>query len=214
MNASKYTKLEYIASSVERGVYASPLESLNDPYETIGIRYVQDYRVCCMTKSPFKMLLWSHYSTHYGCRIDFTFSPAVEKLVKEVIYSKEIMDRFNIEVAKIPEFLCHKGSEWDYEKELRAVWSRNGNQDAWNTVDGKIYLKAKVTKVTFGLLADKRKKDYLTALKYLKNANNKRNEEEKIAVCKCKLREDRYALVEDKQYDYIRELENLLSMNH
>ena len=58
MKLYKYTSLEFIPSCVENGVYASNLGNINDPYEGKGISYPSQYRVVCMTNSPFQMLMW------------------------------------------------------------------------------------------------------------------------------------------------------------
>jgi hypothetical protein len=64
MTLYKYTRQEFIPSSVENGIYASRLDDINDPFEGKGITYPNQYRVVCLTASSYRMLMWAYYGNH------------------------------------------------------------------------------------------------------------------------------------------------------
>lgn len=70
----------------------------------------------------------------------------------------------------------------------------------------KIYLKAPVKRVVFGLVAEM-DNHYLETLEYLKNYN--KTHKSAIDVTKCRLRSDKYQLEADKQFDLEGEIKNL-----
>ena len=195
MKLYKYTSQEFIPSCVENGVYASNLGNINDPYEGKGISYPSQYRVVCMTNSPFQMLMWAYYGNHRGCCITYEID---DSIVRKVDYTTEFQSHEDMTTEEVIESLHHKGKEWEHENEYCVVYyAPRANKDLWN-IDGEdIFLKAQVEKVVFGLLA-KEDKNYLKMLKYLQKHN--RNHE-KIDVSKCKLRNDKYQLESDKQFD-------------
>lgn len=213
MELSKFTLMKHIQSSVENGIFASPLDSLNDPYEWDGVRYPENYRVCCMSKAKFKMLLWSHYATHRGCRIDFELPDNAGISVRSVEYEDEFRQHADLSPEELVRSLYFKGSEWKYESEARAVWCKSdeakSHTNAWAQVDDNIYLKAEVVRVTFGLLSERANEEYHKALSFLKQVNSTRPLDRQIEVCKCRLKNNQYQLVADKQFSYLMELERL-----
>lgn len=205
---AKFTKISYLQSAIENGVYASELKNLNDPYEWAGVRYPESYRVCCLSKSKLKMLMWSHYATHHGCRIDFEIPAEFNDLVREVTYTDCFTQRADMAGEELFESLYQKGSEWKYEEEVRAAWCSDSSDDRWIEIDGKIFLRARVVKVTFGLLADA-EGGYKEALDYIAKYNKRRDKSLAIKVSKCRMKNAVYQLTEDGQYDYEKELRRL-----
>lgn len=207
--ASKFTKLEFIQSAIEYGAYASPLSGLNDPYEQEGIKYPGLYRVCCLTSAKWKMLMWAHYTSHYGCRIDFSFDQSTSNLLDEVAYVNEFISHRELSSSEVASSLKTKGAEWSYEKEIRAVWVEGEGTNAWaKNSDGDIFLRGKVKQITFGIRSGTAK-EYLDTLKYLRNVNEGMDEEDRIEIAKCQLSADRYELQRDKQFNYLREIESI-----
>ena len=70
----KYTKIEYIKSCVENGIYASRIDQVNDPYESDGIENPDLYRIACLTTASTQMLMWAYYGNHHGCSIQYDVS--------------------------------------------------------------------------------------------------------------------------------------------
>ena len=109
MEAFKFTQLKYIQSAIEYGAFASSIDSLNDPYEWQGIRYPESLKVCCLTSAPFKMLMWSHYAKHTGCRIDFSFDERCNGILRPVTYANEFVDHSALSAKEPVEHLYTKG---------------------------------------------------------------------------------------------------------
>lgn len=201
----KYTKIEYIQSIIENGIYASTLDKLNDPYEAEGILYLNRYRVICATNSPMKMLMWSYYGQHRECVV--TFEPSLE--LKKVSYERKISNHRDMSQDEIIDNLLVKGHEWSNEKEYRYVWSEDADNDVnWKHNNTDIFLKSKIKEVRFGVNAE-HNPNYISALKVLKEYNKRCENDEEIKVSRCILSTEKYGLVVDKQWDYIEELKML-----
>lgn len=199
----KYTKLEHIGDAIRFGVYASRLKDLNDPYEFDGILYPDDYRVCSMSSAPLKMLMWSHYATHRGCRIDFEVPDTMNGLVRKVRYDNYFTPHEELDPEQIIESLYSKGKEWEYEDEVRAVWNRKTTDDYWAENEGKVFLNVPVKSVAFGLFAEK-SNEYANTLRLIEQYNRER--EVPIEVKKVRLKTGQYQLMEDRQFDYRKDL--------
>lgn len=202
----KYTGIKFISSCIDNGVYASELTYLNDPYESLGIEYPEDYRVVCLTKSPLAMLMWAYYGNHQGCCIEYEIDPSLyeNNILRPVQYIDNYFDRQESSNEELVENLYYKGSEWDREKEFRAVYySDNANGNFWKVTDKSIFLKARVKSVTFGL-SPVVNIDYKLALQLL--IKIKKNNPNDIAIRKCKLQSSRYGLEFDKQFKPEKEL--------
>lgn len=215
MEAFKFTQLEYIQSAIEYGAFASPIDSLNDPYEWQGIRYLDSLRVCCLTSAPFKMLMWSHYAKHEGCRIDFVFDDQCNRILKPVTYTDKFIDHATLGKRELADYFYIKGAEWKYEDEIRAVWQKESatqehDANLWiKDFNNNIFLRGTVRRITFGLLSERLREDYLNSLKAIKRANQIRNDDEQIEVCKCRMKNGSYQLTYDGQFDYLEELSRL-----
>lgn len=214
MEAFKFTQLKYIQSAIEYGAFASSIDSLNDPYEWQGIRYPKSLKVCCLTSAPFKMLMWSHYAKHEGCRIDFSFDKRNDDLLKPVTYTDQFVDHATLSTKELVRHLYTKGAEWRHEDEIRAVWEKESAEQMhdgspWvSDFDGNIFFRGKVERITFGLLSEKNG-DYLHSLEIIKRANLSRSCDDQIEVCKCRMKNGSYQLTYDKQFNYLEELDRL-----
>lgn len=206
----KYTGLDRIQSCVENGVYAANIADLNDPFEYDGIEYPDDYRVACLTNSETKMLMWAYYGNHQNCCIEFAIDYDVVKtgLLKAVDYISEFRDHDEMDNEELIQALYTKGSEWSHEKEWRAVWYKDNEyaDGIWKADGDKLFLRAKVVAVTFGLAAIKNPK-YQEALQYLLDYNQ--NHTEKIRIQKCKVSGNKYEIKIDKQFKAKNEVERL-----
>ncbi len=211
----KYTSMEYLRQALYYGPHASSLNQVNDPYEAVGIRYPERYRICCLTNSDLKMLLWAYYVNHRGCVIEYDMSNIINNdndLIKKVDYEESLRTP-HVEMSQEEVFfsLCRKSKEWDYENEYRAVYyQENANLECW-AIDngGEVYLKAIPTKVVFGLYAHL-SENYYSSLRIIREYNDslKDDSREGVSVEKCILDQNMYKLLRDRQFNYLLELEN------
>ena len=202
----KYTGIKYIPSCIENGVYASQLDNINDPYEGKGIRYPEQYRVVCLTASSLQMLMWAYYGNHKGCCVAFDVNYATP-----VEYIKEFQMHEDMSTKEVIESLYQKGNEWKHEKEFRIVFHESkANDPSWKRIDENIFLVAPVKKIVFGYLAEMDEK-YVEMLEYIKEYNQNN---EPIEVTKCRLKNEKYQLAEDKQFDIDAELKRLVTFQN
>ncbi len=197
--------LEYVYDAIEKGIYASHLDKVNDPYESEGIVNTDKYRVCCMTNSPRKILLWSYYLRHEGCVIAIdvtTIKKSDSKAIRYVTYDDKLRHiRREMSPTEIVEDLYHKGKEWEHENEYRAVYyEQSAKKETWNIYKNEVYLNARVTEVIFGLKVNTGYTGYLELLAKIKEYNE--SHVDQIAVKKLILKSNKYELCEDRQYDY------------
>ena len=201
----KYTTIKYIQSSVENGIYASRIDQVNDPFEGAEIENPDLFRIVCLTNASSAMLMWAYYGNHHGCRIEYDVTDIPEELLHEVEYLKSFQNHYEMTPNEIVDSLYKKGYEWAHEKESRAVYyAPNADNSLWIRKNEKVFLKAKVVSVMFGLLAGEGKdaEDYLRALLYLK-------EHPGIEVGKAKLKKDRYAISSSAQFDIDEEIKKV-----
>lgn len=204
----KYTSLKYIELCIENGIYASKLEDVNDPYESYRIRYPKQYRICCLSSSYKKMLLWSYYTRHKGCVIAYEL-PDNCKIIRRIKYINNLIDYSELDESQLFNALYTKGSEWEHENEWRIVYKDKEHvSEYWNTLENNdIYFKAKVKKIYLGALSSKDELSYLDCLEKIKYINEKSNNQ--IEVNKMMLSNKKYQLVIDKQFDYLQEIKEL-----
>ncbi len=209
-NLYKYTSLKYIEESLNYGVHAARLNSVNDPYEIHEIMYPEDYRIVCMTSSCKKMLLWSYYVNHKGCCIEFDIPEFAREIVKPVNYSKNIEYRQSMDADQIIASLYSKGDEWKEESEYRAVYytRRDNDWSYWKKYKDEIFLKLEVKAIILGVNSEY-SDGYLEALKSIRDWND--NNGKSIPVYKMYKRTDKYGLEINKQFDYKREIKKLQS---
>lgn len=204
MKLYKYTSVEHVRSAIENGIFASELTSFNDPYEYEGIDYPEDYRACCLTGSPLKMLMWSYYGNQQGCCLEFEVPDKVD-IIKKVEYTKDYYQHRDMSGDEILNNLYKKASEWKHENETRILYySPNADTKLWTVIGNKVFFKATVSKVMLGLRTDEQAKNVQELLTFLKEMNNKNDVN--IQVVKCMLDNTRYGLKENKQYQYIKHI--------
>ena len=204
MQCYKYTDIQYIQMALNLGIYAGKITDFNDPYEYEGIRYPDDYRVCCLTKSFRKMLMWAYYVKHKGCCIEFNISDECD-LIKPVNYTRTFHSHNELAPAEVNESLFRKSKEWKYEQELRIVYYRaNHNNDYWIESGDNVYFRAKVKTVTLGLRTDMKDKKLKNILNQISEYNKKTPKRDQIEVRKMMISNIRYELVLDKQFEYER----------
>lgn len=213
MKLYKYTEQRHLEDGLFRGVFAANINTVNDPYECEGIKFSDDYRIVCLTKSYKSMLMWSYYNQHKGCVIAYDTSSLIEnQIIKDVQYSKKLLEKSLLNSEDILNSLYSKGKEWKHEKECRAVYYRpDFDTKYWITSnDGKVFLKAIPTEVIFGVKAetDDSYHDSLQIIEKYQNYCSKITLP-MLDITKLKVSSQKYMLVFDNQYDYKRELQQL-----
>ncbi len=207
MTLYKYTPIEHIKSCIEKGIFASNLDNINDPYEGKGIRYKDQYRVVCLTASPIQMLMWAYYGNHRGCCVEFDVN-RVDGL-RRVDYIKTFQSHEDMDTKQVIESLYCKGYEWKHENEYRIVYhKKSADRALWEIDKDKIYFKAPAKRIIFGLAAEMNSR-YIEILEYLKEYNE--THKPSIEVTKCRLMSDKYQLETDKQFDLDAEISSLKS---
>lgn len=204
MKLYKYTSVDYVRSAIENGIFASELTSFNDPYEYEGIDYLEDYRACCLTGSPLKMLMWSYYGNHLECCIEFEVPDNVD-IVKNVEYTKDYYQHRDMTGEEIRYNLYKKAHEWRHENEIRiAYYAPIADKKLWKVIGNNVFFKATVSKVMFGMRTDENADNVQRLLVFLKEMNHKNDAN--IQVVRCMLDNTRYALKENKQYQYTKHI--------
>lgn len=110
--------------------------------------------VCCFSKTPESILMWSHYSDYHKgiCLVYDVFEdPDLFTLAKPVIYV-DVMPEYNHFTDRnkiIEKIIQPKGKEWAYEEEIRIIKSikdikQNGNSQAFK------FQPSALKKVIFG----------------------------------------------------------------
>ena len=209
----KYTRLDYVNSTLNNGIFASSINSLNDPYECNNIDSYAAYKVVCLSRSRNKKLMWSHYADgHRGCSIKISVPEDYGKLdcpLKRVIYSGNLVNRKNLSNSELADSLYIKDKKWDYELEVRAVYSQsNSHLSCWKKSRNNVFYKATITQIDFGCFShfDPHYLDALVAIRDY-NAHHKR----KIKVRKYRMSEKKYEFIIDKNFDYIHEIARIIN---
>ncbi len=205
----KFTKMEYIQSALEYGLFASSINNMNDPYEVEGIYYPDDYRICCATRSSTQMLMWAYYAGHKGCCIEFEVPESYEgSILKAVDYRKEVINRGALGEKEVIESLFIKGDEWSHEKEWRAVCHLpDADRSIWiiqDTLPQNVYLNLRVKSITFGLFAEQDEERYRKSLLAIDKYN--RQHHTKVQVKKVMMDNDKYELRRNYQFNFEKEL--------
>ena len=206
MKFYKYMDIKNAVSALKNGIYAGKLNEFNDPYEYEGIKYVDDYRVCCGTRSAMKMLMWAHYVSHQGCCVEYEVPKDCE-LIKNVEYVEDYYERREMNRDELFENLYVKAKEWKYENEIRIVCDTMHLNDAlWTVIDEKYFFKkASVKAVCLGLNTDLNSSDVQNLFLFIDGYNSSMPEGDRlIKVQKCILSHRNYSITLDKQFDYRR----------
>ena len=211
----KYTRLEFINSSLNNGIFASKIDSLNDPYESDSIfeGNCDDYRVVCLSRSRNKKLMWSHYANgHRGCSIKIALPDNYgidDCLLKRVQYTSKYNPRRNLDTKEIVDSLYTKDKKWDYELEVRAVYSSlSSRDDCWKKYRNNIFYKVDITQIDFGCFSHF-DDHYLDALIAIRDYNV--NHKKKIKIRKYKMSHEKYAFVIDHSFNYLTEIDELIN---
>lgn len=209
----KYTQLTFVNSTLNNGVFASPINSLNDPYESNAVTGADKYKVVCLSRSRNKKLMWSHYADgHRGCSIKIALPDDYGKPgcpLRRVQYSGKLVNRIGLNPCDMAKSLYIKDKKWDYELEVRAIYSEeNSNLPCWKKYRNNLFLRANITQIDLGCFShfDARYLDALIAIRDY-NANHKKQ----IKVRKYKMSNDKYEFVIDISFDYIRETARIIN---
>ncbi len=203
----KYMRIEHLEDALHYGAHAAKLTEVNDPYEGEGIRYADKYRICCLTNSPKKMLMWAYYVNHRGCCVEFEFDDDLEYhgLLQKADYTDIYIPHRELSKDELRASLFQKGKEWEMENEYRSVLNIDNVDKNWIMHNSEWFLCGKVKAVCFGLFSQF-EHNYVRALDVLRKENTTKPKTEQIKVTKCMLSDKQYKLMEDRQYDYLEEL--------
>ena len=204
----KYTKIEYAISAIRNGIYAGKVTDFNDPYEYEGITYPDNYRICCLTKSAKKMLMWAYYGMHKECCIKYEVPEDID-IIKEVAYIENYYQHRNMDEREIFEHLYTKSKEWNHEKETRIVfYEPDYDENLWNIVNNDVYFsQAKVTGIILGLNTKLDTDEIQELFRFVENYNNnQRYKKDMIGIKKCQISSQCFGIQVDKQFDYVRNI--------
>ena len=209
----KYTRLEFVGSCLNHGIYASSFTSLNDPYESEEADSHNDFRVICLSRSKNQKLMWSHYANgHRGCSLKIALPDdygTPNCPFKRVEYKGSHFSRHGLSDDDYYNSLYIKDKKWSKELEVRGVYCpANANQPCWKKYRNNVYYRAKILQIDFGCLAhtDSHYLDALIAMRDF-NSTNKR----KITVRKYMMSDSKYLFLIDNSYDYEKEIDKIVS---
>ena len=209
----KYTRLSFVNSTLNNGIFASPISNLNDPYESKAITNADKYKVVCLSRSRNKKLMWSHYADgHRGCSIKIALPDDYGSSIcplRRVKYSGTLVNRSDLNPCDLANSLYIKDKKWDYELEVRAVYTEeNSGLPCWKKYRNNVFFRANITQIDFGCFShfDSCYLDALIAIRDY-NANHKKQ----IKVRKYKMSDERYEFKIDKSFDYIKEIARIIN---
>lgn len=209
----KYTRLAFVNSTLNNGIFASSINSLNDPYESNAVSNAEKYKVVCLSRSRNKKLMWSHYADgHRGCSIKIALPDDYGRLdcpLRRVKYSGTLVERSGLNPCDLANSLYIKDKKWDYELEVRAVYSEeNSDLPCWKRYRNNVFFRANITQIDFGCFShfDACYLDALIAIRDY-NANHKKQ----IKVRKYKMSNKKYEFKIDKSFDYIKEIARIIN---
>lgn len=218
-----YMSIKYIDSAITKGIHASFIDNMNDPYEYFLIANPKEYVVCCFTTSLNAKLMWSHYGDkHCGCVVKYKLSSDFfneDYIIKKVNY-QSLFKPYNCKkIESIIDRLYTKDKKWIQEKEYRAVAHISDlNKNLWNVEEIKekdelvvkhYYLKLDVERIVFGCNSHLYENEYKKALKFIKEYNDIVSINKKIDVKKMKMDTEKYRFIYDETFNYENELEKL-----
>lgn len=172
----KYTSIEYIASTLENGIYAGLIVEMNDPFESKDIIKPELYRICSFTSSQNAKLMWSHYAnSHKGCTIQIEYGKNVDicHILRRVKYEEKYINRSSmIYDNEIVDSLYRKDIKWKNELELRAVFSKESyDPSLWNLCKEKVFLRAKIKAINYGCKTDVNSSEYINSIRAIFSYN-------------------------------------------
>ena len=152
----KYISLEnperFLDILLNKRLYMPTYKQMNDPMEGIYATWGMEgssiheinsrrlnLRMCCLSKSPNDVLMWSHYANaHKGCCLEVEVRDGDGPY--DIEYSSALPKIDNPDDVK--GLLCHKNSAWEYENEVR-FFKEEGKSSS--------FLKVNIKKVCFGM---------------------------------------------------------------
>ena len=157
--------------------------------------------------------MWSHYADgHRGCSIKIALPNNYgldDCLLKRVQYTGKYISRHNYDTNEIVNSLYTKDKKWDYELEVRAVYSSQSSKDGcWKKYRNNVFYKVDITQIDFGCFSHF-DVHYLDALIAIRDYNT--NHKKKIKVRKYKMSDKKYEFVIDNSFDYIAEIAKLIN---
>lgn len=209
----KYTKLTFVNSSLNNGIFASSIDNLNDPYECDRIENPNNYKVVCLSRSRNKKLMWSHYADgHRGCAIKISVPDEYGNEnfpLKRVHYTGYYTPRSNLSPNDVIKRLYTKDKKWDYELEVRAVYYNDSkNSTYWKKYRNNIFFKVNITQIDFGCFSHY-DPQYLDALIAIRDYNT--NHKKEIKVRKYMMSDKKYEFVINNNFDYIKEIAEIVN---
>lgn len=157
--------------------------------------------------------MWSHYADgHRGCSIKIALPNnygTEESLLKRVSYCGKFEERKRIAQHNEIDGLLLKDKKWEKELEVRAIYKYSErNTKDWKKYRSNIFLKVNITQIDFGCFSHY-DPHYLDALISIRDYNA--NHKEKIRVRKYKMSSYKFEFVIDKDFDYIKEIADIIN---
>ena len=98
----------------------------------ISKRAIGDLGLACFTESKDNLLMWAHYTEeHKGVVLEFDYKKDTTffKPLKKVVYVKQypVYNYFNKKNKVVEQLMLRKSDHWNYEKEIRLLKHKTGN---------------------------------------------------------------------------------------
>ncbi len=138
---SHYLTQSDIPDNIREEFQKSPGTKLRAMLLRIGQRVLEDeiekFRsnrgVSCFSETPSNILMWSHYAgNHRGFCLEFDTKSELLRKIRKVKYSPA-MPTFDLvpmlcdqDFDQIIDLFCTKSSDWEYEREWRAMHKESG----------------------------------------------------------------------------------------
>lgn len=202
------------------GFRFSSLKCLNDAFESIGITN-ENLQTLSFTKAHSQTLMWAHYADKFqGAVIQIDKHQYNDLTVFQKVHYGPIKQRIDKKLDE--EKVLFKGRAWAYENEYRVIINPEKNKtlpdnvfcDNVPSTKKHYFLKCFVKRIYFGPNVQDTY-EYLDALKRIREINDeykqqdKRRKNDLIKVEKYRIDDKKYALIIDKSFDYLTEIERL-----
>lgn len=156
-------------NSVEEFRDANPTKRWNEAW--LHEQYIPAFGVCCFSKCPINILMWSHYASHHkGIVAEFQSTPSFHCDNKDISWNlaavpvkydckKPIISKFDREFEK--KCLLTKSSDWSYEEESRVILNPNQMSPPENKHGIYPYRRDLLKSVIVGLKCEKKHIDLI-----------------------------------------------------
>jgi len=132
---------------IPKGSHITPTDTSFDRSARFWLAHSDEldrYRICCFSKSPREILMWSYYGNgHSGICIEGNYSE-YSNWIHDVEYVPSLTSS---QITTIPDQLRYKHEKWKHEEEARIILPVNS--------EGK-FIKAGIQKVMIGASIDMR----------------------------------------------------------